>query len=55
VEAELIFIEQERNMLQVRADKLKDKLKPAKQQLKDEKKKTETSKAFGQPLGKGQE
>jgi hypothetical protein len=50
VEAELIFIEQERNMLQVRVDKLKDKLKPAKQQFKDEKKKTENSKAFGQPL-----
>jgi hypothetical protein len=37
-------------MLQVRVDKLKDKLKPAKQQFKDEKKKTENSKAIGQPL-----
>jgi hypothetical protein len=37
-------------MLQVRVNKLKDTLKPAKQQFKDEKKKTENSKAFGQPL-----
>jgi hypothetical protein len=37
-------------MLQVRVDKMKDKLKPPKQQFKDEKKKTENSKAIGQPL-----
>jgi hypothetical protein len=37
-------------MLQVCVDKLEENLKPAKQQFKDEKKETENSKAFGQPL-----
>ena len=48
--SQIVFIEQERNILQVRFDKSKEKLKPAKQKFKDETKKTENSKAFGQPL-----
>jgi hypothetical protein len=48
VEAELLFIDQKRNLLQLCVDKLKDKLMPSKQQFKE--KKTENSKAFRQLL-----
>jgi hypothetical protein len=41
VEAELLFIDQEQNLFHLPVDKLKVKLKPAKQQFKNKKKKTE--------------
>jgi hypothetical protein len=50
VEAELVFIDRERILLQNHVDQLRDRLKQSRQQFNNEKKKPENGKAFGQPL-----